>query len=319
MTTGKILKKYSDSKNVSDIILLLSHVIKKPKEYILAHSEYRLSCILYLKFYFLWRRYRRGWSVAAIVGHKEFYGLNFLVNRHTLIPRPETELLVDEALRALTTDYSPQTTATSGAVDRSLSSVVLVDVGTGSGCIPIATAASIRKSGLSGYPDKIIAIDISRPALRIAKKNAAYHNIKIKFLHGNLLSPIIGPDSLFIIPDSSLVITANLPYLTAEQFAAEPSIQKEPRSALVAPKSNNGLALYEQLLGQIKLLLEIRNLALPKHDPARAGKLEIFFEIDPSQSSRIVSLIKKYLPTATIEIKTDLAGRDRLVVICVDR
>jgi release factor glutamine methyltransferase len=156
------------------------------------------------------------------------------------------------------------------------------------------------------------ATDISSGALRIAKKNAQRHGVDITFLRGNLLQPLLSKFPPFIrgrrraelaqAPEGqgefSLVITANLPYLTQEQFNSEPSIQDEPPSALVA--GNHGLALYEELFKQIRLLIV---------------HCSLFLEIDPSQSATIRQLISQHCPNATVEIKTDLRGQDRVVCI----
>jgi release factor glutamine methyltransferase len=99
---------------------------------------------------------------------------------------------------------------------------------------------------------------------------------------------------------NSIIITANLPYLTQAQFENEPSIQREPKKALVAKK--DGLALYEKLLTQTTLL------------PAALQKI-LLLEIDPSQSIKITALIKQILPAAKIQIKKDLSGLDRLLII----
>ena len=169
----------------------------------------------------------------------------------------------------------------------------MIDVGTGSGCIPISILKNVDRS------IQTFAIDVSRPALRMAKKNAKKHAVKINFLHGNLVEPLL---KNYKLQATKLIITANLPYLTEQQFQTEPSIQREPKQALVAKK--NGLALYEKLLEQIKFL-----------NPNFNFQISAFFEIDPSQTNAISVLIKQILPEATVEIKKDLAGLDRLVII----
>jgi release factor glutamine methyltransferase len=175
----------------------------------------------------------------------------------------------------------------------------LVDVGTGSGCIPISIAKAMKQ-----YNNiTIYASDISQKALRIAKKNAKKHNTDIHFLKGNLLDPVKKQlEQLQQSEHSELIITANLPYLTEEQFAEEPSIRREPKTALVA--NRGGLALYEELLKQIKEIVTEYRLQ-------GTG----FFEIDPSQSKPIKNIIKKYLPNAHINIHKDLRGQDRIVRI----
>ncbi|MEK7681119.1 MAG: peptide chain release factor N(5)-glutamine methyltransferase [Patescibacteria group bacterium] len=287
-------KKYSRIPAL-DFELLLSAAIKKPKEFLFTHPEYKLSFLETLRLKYFVFLYKRGYSVAAITSHKEFYGLDFFVNKNVLIPRPETELMVESALEE---------------IKKINKEITLVDVGTGSGCIPIAIACHAEFISASQEIPRqvrndmrIYATDISREALKVAKKNAKKHNVKIKFLRGNLLESILKRHSLPPAP-YSMIITANLPYLTERQFQTEPSIQREPKAALVA--DNGGLALYEELFQQTKLL------------PA-PNSILLLLEIDPSQSTGISKLIKKYFSNAAFQIKNDLAGRDRLVILEIAR
>ena len=284
---GKTIKQIkTKNKNIDQtkIDLVLSYIIKKPKEFLYTHPKYKLS--LKEKAVLKWHlnSIKKGKPLAYITKQKEFFGLNFYVNENVLIPRPETELLVEEVLSELRTQNSELRT-------------ILIDVGTGSGCIPIAILKNLRTYdlGLTTY-----AVDISKKALRVAKKNATKHNVNINFLQGNLLSPILNNYELLAM-NYGLVITANLPYLTSEQMS-EPSIQAEPKNALYGGK--DGLELYKKLLKQIQYLVA-HNLEL----------ITLFLEIDPTQTKKIKLLIKKYLPNADIQIKKDLSGLDRVVKI----
>ncbi len=266
----------------------MAHVLGQTREYLIAHDDELVSPFQRWRLFRLLKKRKAGVPIAYLVGHKEFFGLDFLVNKHTLIPRPETELLVELALEEVKSQVS------------------LVDIGTGSGCIPIAIAKSL--SAYERARVQLIATDISQSALRVAKRNARRHDVAIQFLHGNLLEPFLkkfiqtNSKTYNLTPSpSTLVITANLPYLSEQQFDSEPSIQHEPKSALVA--ADNGLALYEELLKQLS------DFSL---------RTSAFFEIDPSQSEMMKELIKRYLPAASIEIKKDLAGRDRVVMLSVD-
>lgn len=280
-------------------LLLLSKATNKNKEWLLAHPEYKNFWAL-LKYKYYLNKLKQGVPVAYILGHKEFFNLDFLVNKYTLIPRPDTECLVDEAFRQMAYGISHMANEND--------KLLLIDIGTGTGCIPISILKRFTpvKSGEAGLPSaefngvkdyKITAVatDISKQALRVAKKNARKHNVKINFLHGNLLSPVLQSCNLAIF--KSVIITANLPYLKEEWWAREPSIQQEPKSALVSD-NETGLKLYEELLKQLQNL-----------------KLTIFLEIDPRQASKIFSLIQQYLPEADIEIIKDLNSFDRVVKI----
>ncbi|KKR35022.1 MAG: Release factor glutamine methyltransferase [Candidatus Magasanikbacteria bacterium GW2011_GWA2_40_10] len=292
-------KKYQSIPTLN-LELLLAAALHQTKEFIYTHPEYPISIIQYLRFRWFIHLYKQGYSIAVITKHKEFYGLDFFVNKNVLIPRPDTELMVAEAIE----DIKYQVLSSK--------ETLLIDIGTGSGCIPIAILKTLTNKNINTF-----ATDISRSALRVAKKNAKKHGVKINFLHGNLLEPVLSvipatsgnPDNStgYWIPnlignDNRVIITANLPYLTEQQFQQSPSIQKEPKIALTA--ENNGLALYEKLLKQITSL--ISNIKYP---------ISVFLEIDPSQTETIQKLIKQYLPNAITETKKDLNGLNRLVKI----
>ncbi len=267
--------------------LLIAHVLQKPREFLLAHDEYIIPKTKEVVYKYLLWKLRRGYPLAYLIGHREFYGLDFLVNKYTLVPRPETELIVELAVEKIKQlkDYK----------------IILIDVGTGSGCIPISIQKTVNKEQKA---IECIAIDISKPALRVAEKNAKKHNTDITFLHGNLLQPLEHrARSLFTTP-CSLIITANLPYITQAQFDSEHSIQKEPHSALVA--GDSGLALYKELLLQIKLLLT--NYQLP---------ITIYMEIDPAQTVSLTSHCTEQFPHGTIQTHRDLLGHDRIVSLAV--
>ncbi|PIZ95078.1 MAG: peptide chain release factor N(5)-glutamine methyltransferase [Candidatus Magasanikbacteria bacterium CG_4_10_14_0_2_um_filter_33_14] len=285
-----VKKLLTNNKKISllDKEILLSHVIKKSREFLFANPDFEISFWQKIKFESLLRQRQKNIPIAYLIRHKEFFGLDFFVNKNVLVPRPDTELMVATAIAEINEQGTEN------------KNILLIDVGTGTGCIPIA----IRKSVLSANPNfkmETIAIDISKKALCVAKKNAKKHNVEIEFLHGNLLEPIFQLSELRT-ENTEIIITANLPYITEQQFKQEPSIQKEPKLALVA--DNEGLALYEELLKQIKQLLLTLDF-----------RLLTMFEIDPTQTDKIKIMIKKYLPEANIEIKKDLAGLDRLVII----
>jgi release factor glutamine methyltransferase len=263
-----------------DVLIILADIIGCDPAYILAHPEYRPNVIQCFKIRTALKKLPFGYPVAVILGHKEFFCLDFLVNRHTLIPRPDTEIMVEE-VKNIIRENEP-------GGDKQM----MIDVGTGSGCIPIAIIKSLNHQYITA-----IAIDISRDALRVARKNAKRHNVDIHFVHGDLISNLEPTLSGY----DSFIITANLPYLTGEQYRAEPSIWREPIIALVSD-SANGLDIYAKLFGQINNLL-------------KNGRLYILCEIDPRQNIAASALAKKYFPNADIEIKKDLSGRDRLLMI----
>jgi release factor glutamine methyltransferase len=267
--------------NSLDIELILAYILKKSREFILTHAEHKISKSQENKINDLIKKRLGGLPLAYILGYKEFYGLKFIVNKNVLIPRPETELMVDETLNLVSHISHP---------------VSFVDVGTGSGCIAITLAKEIKNS-------KIIAIDISSSALNVAKGNAKLHRVKtkIQFLQGNLLEPIIKNNKIVHRP-SSIVICANLPYLSLTQIKNSLSIKYEPKIALEA--GPDGLKFYKKLFKQSKQLFNLTPTTY-----------HLLCEIDPCQKNKIITIIKKELPKANFQIKKDLKGHSRLVII----
>jgi release factor glutamine methyltransferase len=281
-----------------DAEVLLAHVLGQPREFLIAHDTDHVGFFQQLQYKHLVRKRAQNFPASQLMGTKGFFGLDFDVNKHTLIPRPDTEIIVEEVLKLLPLVGGGR----EGVTQKE--NLCIIDIGTGSGCIPISILNEIRKSGsclpagtVSEYPD-CYATDISNHALKVAKRNAKKHGVHVTFKQGNLLEPFQSEISNL---KSQIIITANLPYLTEEQFTTEPSIQHEPKSALVAEKQ--GLALYEELLQQIK---SITHYSVP---------ITLYCEIDPTQSERMRALIHTYLPEATIEIVKDLCGLDRIFAI----
>jgi release factor glutamine methyltransferase len=276
--------------------ILMAFLLGKEKEFILTHPEFVISLNVYKKFKELEKKRLAGWSIAVLIGHKEFYGLDFYVDKNVLVPRPETEMMVEEILHI--TKEKPN-------------NLMLIDLGTGSGAIIISLAGEIKRIFPTQY-QKIIfrAVDISASALNIAKKNAILNkqNKKIKFLSGNLLEPLINKDNFNNLLNRELIIAANLPYLTPAQVNISPSIKKEPRVALVA--GSDGLKYYRELFKQIIEIKKNFNPNININQP-----ITILCEIDPSQAKPIKLLVEKYFPLSKMEIKKDLANRNRLAII----
>jgi len=273
-----------------DAEILLAFVLKKPKEFLYAHFEKKLTLPQLAHFKKLISRRAKHEPVAYIIGHKEFFGLEFFVDKNVLIPRPETEILVEEAIKKIqNTRYK-------------ILNTIVVDAGTGSGCIAISLTKKLPNCLITKLPVQFFATEISPDALRVAQKNKRRHKAAITFLHGNLLEPFLKNLKSEILNLKSLIITANLPYLTTKQWRkTQPEIKKyEPRLALDG--GPDGLKYYRQLLQQIKLL--VTRYAL---------RVTSIFEIDPSQTKRIIKLIRQHSPKAKIQIKKDLAGRDRII------
>ena len=226
----------------ADADLLLAHCLGKDSAFVCAHPEFQLTQEQQLRFNQLIQRRIAGYSVAVLVGYKYFYGLRFSVTAETLVPRPETELLVEQALEYLTW--------------HGRSSVL--DIGTGCGNIIVALATKAHPEGRHGYH----ATDVSTAALRVARENARTHRASVRFSQSNLFSNL-GRKKF------NLIVT-NLPYLTTRQLH-EPSIRKEPVGALWG--GSNGTDLYAALLRQVPDHLERRFCILLEIDPHQKNEL----------------------------------------------
>ncbi len=262
-----------------DAQTLLAHITGKPREWLLAHPDYALSPEEQNALNEAISRLQKGEPLPYILGHWEFYGLDFLVTPAVLIPRPETELLVEHALDWLR--------ARLGDTETNLLPPRVLEVGTGSGCIAIALAAALPSL-------HITASDISADALEIARKNAARHNVaeRIDFVQANLLESPLTPAPFDLI-------LANLPYIPTELLKTLPVSQSEP--ALALDGGEDGLSLMRGLLD-----------AAPQH-LAPGGM--ILLEIEASQGAAALSLAYDAFSQADIKLFQDLAGRDRLLAI----
>lgn len=306
-TIGELLAKAGQTIKPRDATLLLSFVLKMPETAVMARPERQAPTAYRRAFLHLVNKRAAGIPLAYLTGRKEFYGLNFIVNKNVLIPRPETETMVEAAIEEIE----------SRIMNYELwNRMLLIDVGTGSGCIPVAIAKTIeRRNGRTkerkNSPIEIFAADISAAALRVARKNASRHSAAMEFIRGDLLKPIVKilkSKNCKLKTINSIILTANLPYLTLRQLREEPTIRLEPKTALLGG-GKDGLNIYRKLLKQIIQILTA-------HSPAcrRGGsKLTAFFEIDPSQSAAMYALIQRHLPAAEIAVKKDLAGRARVI------
>jgi release factor glutamine methyltransferase len=232
---------------------------------------------LFLQYLALIRRAATGEPLAYLTGTREFFGLEFFVSPDVLIPRPETELLVETALKWLS-DRRKITAS-------SMNTICAVDIGTGCGCI--AATLAFLEPGL-----RVLATDVSFRALTLAARNLAAHGVsnRVRLLQADLLTPLRGPIDL---------LCANLPYISAAALAALPVARYEPRIALDG--GPDGLRLIARALEQSAPLLAEGGLAL--------------FEIEETQGEAVWDLAGKHFPQTKLTIEKDLSGKDRLLRI----
>lgn len=212
----------------------------------------------------------QGIPVQYIVGNVDFYGYNFKVNSNVLIPRFETEELVDRTIKYVQKYFD--------------SSVRIVDLGCGSGCISVTLS---KELGIT-----VDAVDISSDALEMARENCVKNNASVNFYLGNMLEPL---------HDKYDIIISNPPYISYDEEIDEIVRKNEPSLALYA--DNDGLYFYEEILKNCKKYLN--------------DKFLIAFEIGCTQGDRIKEMALKYLGDVSVSVEKDLSGRDRFVFILV--
>jgi release factor glutamine methyltransferase len=275
-----------------DAELLLAHALGQERTWLYLYPEKEVASTALNEFEALLRRREQREPVAYLTGHKEFFGLDFAVNPHVLIPRPETELLVETALELSIVNYhhpGEHTLSITNYQDHkgTTSPITIADVGTGSGCIAVALAKHLPQAA-------IFAIDLSPEALKLAQHNTRRHGVdnQITFLLGHLLESLPQPVDLLV---------SNPPYVSRpELVAAQPEVsQFEPRLALDG--GPDGLQVIRQLLSQAKAKLK----------PGAS----LLIEIGSAQGQAVRQLAGDHFPEATIQIKPDLAGLDRLLVV----
>ncbi|MFA7243992.1 MAG: peptide chain release factor N(5)-glutamine methyltransferase [Patescibacteria group bacterium] len=234
-----------------DAKVLLLQVIEENDVYLLKNPLFPLTNSQYSKFRRCIRRRKSGEPVAYILGHKEFFGFDFKVNKNVLIPRPETELIVEQAIEFI-----------KHKVQKFEGKLNIIDIGTGSGCIIISIANSLRTMGY-GLRAKLYASDISDKALRVARLNAKKNGVnkQIKFFRSDLFSN--GK-----LPKKFDLILANLPYLKSNYK----NLDSEPKIALDGGR--NGLKIVSSLIELLPEKLNRSGIALLEIDNDQPEKIK---------------------------------------------
>ncbi|WP_282136114.1 peptide chain release factor N(5)-glutamine methyltransferase [Seonamhaeicola maritimus] len=215
-------------------------------------------------------------TIQYILGETEFYGLQFKVNNDVLIPRPETEELVDWVIREQESNNQKP--------------VTILDIGTGSGCIAISLAKQLPNA-------KVYALDVSKEALKVAKTNAELNNVEIEFVEDSILD--LRDKGLLSECPKFDVIVSNPPYVREkEKELMKPNVlHNEPHLALFV-NDDNPLLFYKAICKFSKLNLK--------------DKGELFFEINEYLGSNMQELLKNY-NFKNIELKQDIFKKDRMI------
>jgi release factor glutamine methyltransferase len=261
-----------------DAQLLLAHVTGISRATLLAYPERLFAHDAAERYAALVARRVAHEPVSYLTGHREFMGLDFLTDRRALIPRPETELLVESVLVEVRARM----------VEMPGSTPLVADIGTGSGAIAVALAR------LEPRLETVYATDVSPDALELARENARRLGVeeRVRFLQGDLLQPL---------PQRVDVLLANLPYVAPcdETLLADDVRRYEPSIALYG--DDDGLGHLRRLFAQA-----------PEFVAAGAA---IVLEFGYDQRSAVESLARATFAFAEVVIKTDYAGWDRLAII----
>ncbi len=302
-----------------DTKVLISNALNINATKIFSHPEMIVTKSEYSKIRRHINRRKNDEPIAYITGHKEFFGHEFIVNKNTLIPRPESEWLVEQAICQIKdneTKITARPTVTEANIsirdnqlaednfDRRLKKLNkapirhpkfnILDLGTGSGCLIISIVKELAI--LDDFSDfmnySFYASDISHSALRIATKNAVHNKVdgQITFLKSDLLAS-------HKLPEKLNLIIANLPYVP-ENYP-DKSVAFEPKSAIFAPE--NGTNIIKNFLNNSTNRL--------------ATASTILIELDPRNGQNLQKYAQKIYPTAQIKLYRDLAGLERYLSI----
>jgi release factor glutamine methyltransferase len=274
------LQNIQEEHEIESFFFILTEYLHQLKRVDVAlHPNFELSEYDVEKWNTILAQLQQEKPIQYITGEAWFYGMKFQVNENTLIPRPETEELVDWILNSPITQYP--------------SPITILDIGTGTGCIPIALKANVPQVNVS-------AIDVSEKALELAKRNAMLNKVEINFIQANILDV----EDLSKIPNSKLqtnfdIIVSNPPYVRnlEKQEIKKNVLDYEPHLALFV-EDTDALLFYRK----------IAQLALKNLSPNGL----LFFEINQYLGKETVELLEN-LGFKNIELKKDMFGNDRMV------
>jgi release factor glutamine methyltransferase len=263
LQAGRELAPVSETAS-SDVQVLLAEMLGRPRAWLLAHCEAAIPHEIDLQFRTAVERLVAGEPLPYLLGEWEFYGRRFLVAPDVLIPRPETELLVEAGLRA---------------IDEQERVRKVIDIGTGSGCVGITLALERPQAS-------VIATDISRAALLVARENAKRLGVRerMAFVEADLTAGLSLDDTILV---------ANLPYVASADVR---SLRCEPRLALDG--GMDGLGLILRLLQQLA--------------DRRPQRTTVLLEIGAGQGSRVADLTLALCNPSRVWQRPDLAGHDRI-------
>ena len=265
----------------------LLFVIEQPSSFLITDENYQLTDSELTQFYAGVTKMQQGTPLAYLTGQQEFWSLNFTVNEHTLIPRPDTEVLIEQVLAWI--NAQPNRNDDDNKPKR------LLDLGTGSGCIAISLAHELNKRQPNNKAERwqVVAVDLSLEALKVARHNAVVNEVAadIKFIQSSWYEALsVQDEPLFD------VIVSNPPYIDEEDEHLA-RLVAEPISALSAP--NHGLADIAHIVKQA-----------PQH-LRKGGLLAIEHGFDQGAKVRQLFLDNRFESVHTVQ---DFGGNDRVTL-----
>jgi release factor glutamine methyltransferase len=266
-----------------DSAVLMAHVLGVSKTWLYAHPSRRLTEKEITRFEELVRRRMCHEPVAYLVGFKSFFGLDITVDQRVLIPRPETELLVERVLtftkQLLREGRTPH----------------IADMGTGSGAIAVAVAVNVPQA-------VIYATDVSDDALAVASQNVWRYGVgeQVQTLPGSLLDPLSEPVD---------IVVANLPYVATEDLPTLPPQVRDFEPMVALDGGPGGL----EVIGALVCSLAENERTRARLNPGS----RVYLEIGADQGPRLRSMVEELLPQARLELLMDYAGLDRVAVIAL--
>ena len=257
---SKLLRKREICSHILDSEILLSNILQKSREKILVNLDQKLNSKNIIKFKKYIRRRSKNEPVAYILGEKEFWSKKFIVNKDTLIPRPETELLVEKLVKLFKGKK-----------------ISILDIGTGSGCIILSLLSNLEKSVGLG-------VDVSNKAILIANKNAKRHELsnRVKFLNKSFES---------IFSKKFDLIVSNPPYIERKKIKNLSEDIKRFEPIIALDGGNDGLDLIKKVIYKSKRILKIKGtlaLEIGNEQIKKVSKILV------DNNFRIIHVIKDY-------------------------
>lgn len=269
---SSFLQKHGRDENVGEIAL--QHILKCNRTQLLVNMREELLDHQWLILQEMINNHVKGQPIQYLIGYEYFYGRKFYVNKEVLIPRPETEELVEGVLERLNHHWKKS------------DKLELVDVGTGSGAIAITLA--LESDHLTVH-----TVDIAKESIEVAKQNAQELSANVNFIHNDLLNYFIEENKKVDI------VVSNPPYIPHEDWVGLDDVVKnhEPYRALVG--GEDGLDFYRRFAEDLPKVLKEKAL--------------VAFEVGIGQGEPVAAILKEAFPTGEIEVVFDINGKDRMV------